>query len=127
MTKPSKVVGFLDLCGAWDPSLACVMFGAVTVHFFAYRIVALQGSPLFSVTFSLPTRRDVDARLVLGAALFGIGWGLSGLCPGPALVALGGGSATALVFAAAMTLGMLGSIGLASPLNPTKPPPALSD
>jgi uncharacterized membrane protein YedE/YeeE len=107
MTKPSKVAGFLDLAGAWDASLAFVMMGAIVVHFVAYRLVMKRSSPLFDVTFHVPTRKDIDRRLVLGAALFGIGWGLGGFCPGPGLVTLGSGSLSALVFVAGMTLGML--------------------
>jgi len=107
MTKPSKIEGFLDLAGAWDASLLFVMVGAIAVHFIAYRIVIRQPSPLFDTAFHLPTRRDVDPRLVVGAALFGIGWGLGGFCPGPGLVALGSGSLNAVVFVAGMTLGIL--------------------
>ena len=107
MTKPSKVVGFLDIAGAWDASLAFVMVGAIAVHFALYRIISRRSSPLFDASFHLPTRRDIDTRLVLGAALFGVGWGLGGFCPGPGLVAAGAGSPNALVFVAGMTIGML--------------------
>ena len=107
MTKPSKVVGFLDIAGAWDASLAFVMVGAIAVHFVAYRIISRRSSPLFDAKFHLPTRKDIDTRLVLGAALFGVGWGLGGFCPGPGLVAAGAGSPNALVFVAGMTIGML--------------------
>ena len=107
MTKPSKVVGFLDISGAWDASLAFVMLGAIAVHFTAYRVVMRRPAPLFDVTFHVPTRQDIDLRLVLGAALFGVGWALGGFCPGPGLVALGGGSLSAVVFIVGMTIGML--------------------
>jgi uncharacterized membrane protein YedE/YeeE len=107
MTKPSKIAGFLDLAGDWDASLAFVMIGAVTVHFLALRIVTRRQAPLFDTKFHLPTRKDVDLRLVAGAALFGVGWALGGFCPGPALVSAGSGSFGAIVFVAAMTLGML--------------------
>ncbi len=107
MTKPSKVVGFLDVAGAWDASLAFVMVGAIAVHFVAHRIATRRHSPLFDAKFHLPTRKDIDRRLVLGAALFGVGWGLGGFCPGPALVAGGGGSLNAIVFVAGMTIGMV--------------------
>ena len=107
MTRPAKVVGFLDLAGAWDASLAFVMIGAIAVHFVAHRIVRRRGAPLFEPRFHLPTRKDIDARLLLGAALFGVGWGLGGYCPGPGLVAAGGGSLGAIVFVVGMTLGML--------------------
>ena len=107
MTRPSKVVGFLDLAGRWDASLAFVMMGAIAVHLVAYRVVLRRPAPLFDVTFHLPTRRDIDWRLVLGAALFGVGWGLGGFCPGPALVSAAGASLGALVFVVGMTLGMV--------------------
>lgn len=113
MTKPSKVVGFLDLGGRWDASLAFVMLGAIALHFVAYRVVVRRRSPLFDTTFHLPTRKDIDARLVLGAALFGVGWGLGGFCPGPGLVAAAGGSLGALVFVVGMTLGMVSESALA--------------
>ncbi len=107
MSLPSKVLGFLDLFGNWDPSLMFVMLGATGVHFFAYRLLARRTSPYFASSFSVPTRRDLDAKLVAGAALFGIGWGLSGLCPGPSLVALPSGLTGVVVFVATMVVGML--------------------
>ena len=106
MTKPAKVVGFLDLFGAWDASLAFVMLGAIAVHLVAHRIITRRSSPLFDRRFHLPTRRDLDARLVLGAAIFGIGWALAGFCPGPGLVSAASGTVAALVFVAAMTVGI---------------------
>jgi uncharacterized membrane protein YedE/YeeE len=114
MTKPAKVAGFLDFSGAWDASLAFVMVGAIAVHFVAYRIVMRRGSPLFDTKFHVPTRKDIDARLVLGAALFGVGWGASGFCPGPALVTAGSGAMGAIVFVAAMTVGMVVAARLTS-------------
>ena len=107
MTDPRKVIGFLDIGGAWDPSLALVMLGAVTVHFFAYRWVRGNAAPLFAEQFAIPTLRRIDPRLVAGSALFGIGWGLGGYCPGPGIVSLGAGGRDALVFVVMMTLGML--------------------
>ena len=107
MTKPAKVVGFLDVSGAWDASLAFVMLGAIAVHFIAYRLVMQRSAPLFDGKFHVPTRKDIDLRLMFGAALFGVGWGLGGFCPGPALVALGAGSLNAVVFVVGMTVGML--------------------
>jgi hypothetical protein len=107
MTRPSKVTGFLDVGGAWDPSLGLVMAGAVAVTFIAYRLVRRRTAPLFDTRFHLPTRKDIDLRLVLGAALFGVGWGLAGYCPGPGIVAAASGAAGALVFVAGMTAGML--------------------
>src|SRR6185295_7370618 len=92
MTRPSKVVGFLDVFGAWDASLAFVMVGAIGVHAVLQRVIARRGSPLFEDRFHLPTRRDVDARLLAGAAVFGVGWGLGGFCPGPGLVAAASGA-----------------------------------
>jgi uncharacterized membrane protein YedE/YeeE len=106
MTKPSKVVGFLDLFGAWDASLAFVMMGAIAVHLVAYRMTARRSSPLFDRRFHLPTRKDLDARLLLGAAIFGVGWGLAGFCPGPALASAASGTLAAIVFVFAMTIGM---------------------
>jgi hypothetical protein len=106
MTQPAKVFGFLDVAGNWDPSLAFVMLGAIAVHATAVRAILRRRAPLFAGRFALPTRRDVDARLVAGAALFGAGWGLVGYCPGPAVTALGGGSPAAAVFVPAMVAGM---------------------
>ena len=113
MTKPSKVVGFLDIAGAWDPSLAFVMIGAIAVHFLAQRLIRRRAFPVFDTKFHLPTRKDIDVRLLLGAALFGVGWGLGGFCPGPALVTAAGGAMGALVFVGAMTAGMLFEHGIA--------------
>ena len=113
MTRPSKVVGFLDIAGAWDPSLAFVMIGAIAVHFVAHRLIRRRASPIFDAKFHLPTRKDIDLRLVLGAALFGVGWGLGGFCPGPALVTAAGGAFGALVFVGAMAAGMLIEHGIA--------------
>ena len=89
MSDPAKVLNFLDLFGTWDPSLAFVMGGGVLVAFVGYRIVLGRPRPLLAAGFSLPMRKDIDRPLVLGAAIFGIGWGLGGFCPGPALTALG--------------------------------------
>ena len=107
MTRPAKVVGFLDLAGDWDASLAFVMMGAIAVHFVAYRLVLRRPAPLFDGSFHLPTRRDIDLRLVLGAAVFGVGWGLGGYCPGPGLVSAAAGALGAVVFVVGMTVGML--------------------
>ena len=106
MTKPSKVTGFLDLAGSWDASLAFVMMGAIAVHFVAHRFVMRRPSPLFDTKFHLPTRKDLDLRLILGAGLFGVGWALGGLCPGPGLVSAGSGSLNGFVFVAGMTIGI---------------------
>lgn len=105
MTDPNKVLAFLDVTGDWDPSLAFVMAGAVGVYAVAFRLVGRRAAPLFRKAFALPTRRDIDGRLVGGAVLFGLGWGLSGYCPGPAVVGLTSLAPGALVFGAAMALG----------------------
>lgn len=105
MTQPAKVIGFLDPGGQWDPSLALVMVGAIAVHALAYRIVRGRAAPLFANAFSVPTRRDLDAPLLLGAALFGVGWGLGGYCPGPGLVSLGSGRLEPLAFVLAFLAG----------------------
>ncbi len=107
MTHPSKIIGFLDVFGSWDPSLAFVMAGAVGVHFGLLRLILRRKAPLFRPQFVIPSRRDVDAPLLVGAALFGIGWGASGFCPGPAIVSVPGGGSAALTFTAAMFGGMI--------------------
>jgi hypothetical protein len=107
MTRPEKVAGFLDFTGAWDPSLGLVMAGAVAVHFVLHRLVRRRPSPIFDTRFHLPTRKDIDPKLVLGAALFGLGWGLGGFCPGPALVSASAGATSGLLFVGAMLGGML--------------------
>jgi hypothetical protein len=107
MVQPLKVVGFLDVAGAWDPTLALVMGGALAVTALAFPLILRRGRPLWADAFSLPTRQDLDARLVAGAALFGIGWGLAGYCPGPALASLALGASGAWIFTAAMVAGML--------------------
>ena len=105
MTQPSKVIGFLDFAGAWDPSLAFVMAGAIGVFLPLFRLIQRRSAPLFDAAFSLPTKTDLDSPLVLGAALFGAGWGLAGYCPGPALTALGSLTPPAFVFAGSMFAG----------------------
>jgi uncharacterized membrane protein YedE/YeeE len=110
MSDPAKVLNFLDLAGisagTWDPSLAFVMAGAVGVGFVGYRYVLRRPQPLFAERFHLPTRRDLDLRIVTGPAIFGVGWGLAGFCPGPALTAIGFGSRAAFIFVVAMFVGM---------------------
>ena len=105
MSDPNVVLGFLDVAGDFDPSLLFVMAGAVLTTVVAFRFVLRRERPLFDGDFHLPTAKVVDARLVGGAALFGVGWGLSGYCPGPLLVGVAGGSATALLFLPAMLVG----------------------
>lgn len=107
MTRSDKVVAFLDVTGDWDPSLAFVMGGAILVHFLAYRLVPRMKSPLDGGRWGIPTRRDIDTRLLAGAAVFGAGWGLAGYCPGPAIAALGTGGADALVVLGGTLAGML--------------------
>ncbi|MFT9257631.1 MAG: DUF6691 family protein [Acetobacter sp.] len=106
MVDPARVLGFLDLAGDWDPSLAFVLGGAVAVSFLGYRLSRHMTRPLCAGQFYLPTRTAIDARLVGGAAVFGIGWGRVGLCPGPAIVSCGLGQGGAAVFVAAMIAGM---------------------
>ncbi len=107
MANPAKVLGFLDLTGAWDPSLALVMAGAIGVSFFAFLFAKKRSHSLLGADMKLPTGRSIDRRLVVGSTLFGIGWGVAGLCPGPGLVALGIGEVKALIFVAAMLAGMV--------------------
>ena len=106
MTDPARVRGFLDVWGAWDPTLAFVMGGAVLVMAIAWRLQRRMSRPLLAKTFSLPEASDLTARLVGGAALFGIGWGIAGLCPGPGIAALVIQPAAAATFVVAMLLGM---------------------
>ena len=107
MTDPGKVIGFLDVAGAWDPSLALVMGGAVLVGLFAFMLARRRAKSFLGGAMHLPQRRDIDPRLVGGSLAFGIGWGLAGFCPGPALVSFGAGEDKAAVFVAAMLIGML--------------------
>jgi uncharacterized membrane protein YedE/YeeE len=107
MTQPAKVVGFLDFFGEWDPSLIFVMGGAVAVYFVAFRLITKRDVPLFSPSFGIPRRRDIDLPLIGGAAMFGAGWGLAGYCPGPGIASLGSGSVSPIVFVAAMLFGMM--------------------
>jgi uncharacterized protein len=107
MTDPAKVVGFLDLGGKWDASLMLVMVGAITAFAAAYRLLLRRSRPLLAAAFFTPDKRSVDGKLLLGAAVFGLGWGLGGFCPGPAIVSLGAFTADALVFVIAMTVGMV--------------------
>ncbi len=106
MTDPAKVQNFLDLAGIWDPSLAFVMGAAVVVAFVGYRLSFAAGAPLFAPRFVLPVSTQIDRRLVGGAALFGIGWGLAGFCPGPALASLYVGAAGSWIFVVSMVAGM---------------------
>jgi uncharacterized membrane protein YedE/YeeE len=111
MSDPAKVLNFLDFAGigagTWDPSLAFVMAGAIAVTFVGFEWVLRQPRPFFGEEFHLPVKRELDLRIISGPAIFGVGWGLAGFCPGPAFTALGFGSAAAVMFVAAMMAGML--------------------
>lgn len=107
MANPAKVLGFLDLAGEWDPSLALVMGGAIAVGFFAFLVAKNRKRSFIGAEMKLPTASAIDSRLLAGSALFGAGWGVAGFCPGPGLVALGMGEPKALVFVAAMLVGMV--------------------
>lgn len=107
MTQPAKIVGFFDFTESWDPSLAFVMAGALLVYTPIYHVVVKKWDrPVWASSFSLPTRTDIDWRLVSGSALFGVGWGLGGYCPGPAFTSVGARSQEALVFGAATLIGV---------------------
>jgi uncharacterized membrane protein YedE/YeeE len=118
MSDPAKVLNFLDLgaipTGGWDPSLAFVMGGAIAVTFLGFRLVLRRSQPIFGGKFHLPTATDIDARIIAGPAIFGVGWGLAGFCPGPAFTALTTGGNAALIFVAAMLVGMGGARWLAN-------------
>ncbi len=122
MANPTKVQNFLDLAGTFDPSLLCVMGGAVMVTLIGYRLVLRRSRPLLAERFYLPTAKDVDSRLLTGAALFGVGWGLSGFCPGPAVTSLALLAQGTLVFIPAMVAG----IALARVIGQIKAPQALA-
>lgn len=107
MINPEKVIAFLNISGDWDPSLALVMAAAVLVNFVGFRLTMRRTQPVFADVFHLPSRKDLDGRLIAGAAIFGVGWGLGGYCPGPALAALSIGSWEPVVFILAMILGSL--------------------
>lgn len=106
MMNPAKVLNFFDIAGSWDPSLAFVMGGAVTVTALGYRLVLRRPAPVFARSFALPSARQIDMRLIGGAAIFGIGWGIAGFCPGGALPALGTLTPAVFVFVAALVAGM---------------------
>ncbi len=105
MTQPEKVIGFLDV-RAWDPALLFVMAGAATTYMLLFPLVTRRARPILAERFDVPTSRDLTPRLVVGAAMFGVGWGLAGYCPGPAIVSLPSGMSSVVVFIAAMGAGM---------------------
>lgn len=125
MSDPAKVLNFLDLAaipnGGWDPSLAFVMVGAIAVTAIGYRLVLRRPRPAFDDRFHLPTARGIDARIIAGPAIFGVGWGLAGFCPGPAFTALGTGGSAAVLFVVAMLAGMGIARWLAN--RPARPAP----
>lgn len=106
MANPGKVLGFLDLAGNWDPSLAFVMGGAIAVGLISFAIIRRRSVSFLGQRLFIPVRRDIDPRLVIGSALFGIGWGIAGFCPGPALVSLGTANPKAVFFVLSMLAGM---------------------
>ncbi|WP_108462421.1 DUF6691 family protein [Devosia naphthalenivorans] len=112
MANPAKVLNFFDVFGTWDPSLLLVMGSALVVTFIGYGFVLRRPAPLFDRKFHLPTKRDLDVPLIAGSALFGIGWGIAGFCPGGAIPALGSGEPSPLIFVAAMIGGILGANAL---------------
>ncbi len=107
MTQPHIVRGFLDIFGSWDPRLLGVMVGAILVHAMAYRLIKKRSSPLLADSFQLPSKKDIDGRLILGSVIFGMGWGWAGICPGPGLVALLSGDMRFMLFIGALLVGML--------------------
>lgn len=112
MANPAKVINFFDVAGSWDPSLIFVMGGAVVVAFLGYRIVLRRPAPIIDATFHLPDNPRIDARLLGGAAVFGLGWGIAGFCPGGALPALGTGRIEVVAFVAALIAGIFVAKGL---------------
>lgn len=106
MTQPQKVIGFLELGPGWDPSLMFVMGGALIVHTLSYRLIRGRKSPLLDTQWHVPQSKEITKPLIIGSALFGLGWGLGGYCPGPGIASVGAGQMTALVFVIAMLAGM---------------------
>lgn len=106
MANPEKILGFLDLAGAWNPSLALVMVGAIGVGIIAFTIAKRRSRTLLGLPMQIPSAHHLDRRLILGSLVFGVGWGIAGFCPGPAIVAVGAGEMKAVIFVAAMLVGM---------------------
>ncbi len=106
MTNPAKVIGFLDIAGLWNPSLAFVMMGGIFVAFFGFRYIEKQGQTVFEDPIHLPETTHISKELIIGSLIFGAGWAIAGFCPGPALVALGAGYKEAFIFVLAMIVGM---------------------
>ncbi|MBW7875679.1 MAG: hypothetical protein H3C47_06815 [Candidatus Cloacimonetes bacterium] len=105
MTQPGKVIGFLDIFGNWVPDLAFVMIGAILINSIAHKFLMRRGRPLFGTGFNLPSKKDLDRPLIQGSILFGIGWGLAGFCPGPAIVSIGGLQTPAILFGIGLVIG----------------------
>ena len=125
MANPAKVLNFFDVFGAWDPSLMLVMGGAVVTTFIGYRLVLARSAPLIEPRFMLPTCTAIDARLLFGSGLFGIGWGIAGFCPGGALPAIGTGRTEVLVFVAGLVIGIVAARLVLA--NRASPPTAASE
>lgn len=106
MTRPDIVQGFLDVFGAWDPRLMGVMIGAIGLHLFTYRLITKKSSPIYDSVFHLPKKESLDKRLLIGAVIFGLGWGWAGICPGPGIVGLASGKMPFFIFVASMLVGM---------------------
>jgi len=107
MTQTSRIVGVMDFFGTWDPTLMIVLVAAVVTFHVCYRLIVPRGAPLFAAKFQIPTRKDINGRLVLGSGMFGVGWGLSGFCPGPAVASLSGGQSQTIIVVLAIAAGML--------------------
>jgi uncharacterized protein len=127
MTQPKKVLGFLDPFGQFDASLLFVMVGAIAVYALADRVRRTRRAPLFGPRFVVPANRRIDARLLAGAVIFGVGWGLAGYCPGPSLVALAGASVPTLLFVLAMVAGMFVTERVSAAWARRRPPPSAAD
>ncbi len=106
MTNPKKVIGFLDLAGAWDPSLAFVMVGGITIATISFLLARQRTLSMLGLPMRIPTQRHIDHRLIIGSLIFGMGWGLAGICPGPSLVLVGAGIHQGIIFVIAMIMGM---------------------
>jgi uncharacterized membrane protein YedE/YeeE len=117
MTQPAKIIGFLDFGGRWDPSLILVMAGAIAVYLPAWQLMKRRGVAVNGEPLAIPAERGLGWKLLVGAALFGVGWGLAGYCPGPAITSVAGGMTSALVFVASMISGMVihAALGLTAP------------
>ena len=130
MTRPEKIIGFLDVSGSWDPDLLLVMVGAIVVTALSFRYILMRPVPMAAQQFYLPTKNAIDKRLISGAAVFGIGWGIGGFCPGPAVVSLVTGAPSVWVFVVSMLIGMklfqwmeqTSTTQIEQPLSASKPP-----